>query len=72
MREQIVFFISFFIIFILSLTILIQQAYYYRKIIKDARTDLLKISKRFNKLKKWIFKIGYFIIDKETMQIDFF
>ena len=49
MREQIVFFISVFIILILSLTLIIQAAYYYRKIIKDARS--LNILKRFNKLK---------------------
>ena len=50
MREQIIFFISIVIILILSLTLIIQAAYYYRKIIKDAK-NLLKISKRFNKLK---------------------
>jgi hypothetical protein len=49
MREQIVFFISLVIILILSLTLIIQAAYYYRKIIKDARS--LNILKRFNKLK---------------------
>ena len=49
MREQIVFFVSIVIIFILSLTLIIQAAYYYRKIIKDAKS--LKMLKRFNKLK---------------------
>jgi hypothetical protein len=50
MREQMIFFLSIVIILILSLTLIIQAAYYYRKIIKDSK-NLLKISKRFNKLK---------------------
>ena len=57
MREQMIFFISIAIILILSLIMIIQGAYYYRKIIKkDIKRDLLKISKRFNKLKIWILR----------------
>ena len=57
MREQMIFFISIAIILILSLIMIMQGAYYYRKIIKkDIKRDLLKISKRFNKLKIWILR----------------
>ena len=52
MRDQIIFFISIVIILILSLTLIVQSAHYYRKIIKDVES--LKISKRFNKLKIWM------------------
>jgi hypothetical protein len=49
MREQIIFFISVVIIFILALIIMIQGAYNYRKVIKNLRN--FKSPKRFSKLK---------------------
>ena len=52
MREIIIYLISFFIILILSLTILVQQAYYYRKIIKNAKY-FVNISQRKYHRKKY-------------------
>jgi hypothetical protein len=43
MREPLAFFISIVIILILSLTLIIQHAYFYRKIIKDARKLFKKV-----------------------------
>jgi uncharacterized protein YpmB len=46
MREHLIFIITIVIILILSLTLIIHHAYFYRKIIKDAR----KSSKKFYKI----------------------
>jgi hypothetical protein len=51
MREMVIYLITFFIILILSLTILIQHAYYYRKIIKNTGIFANILKRKYNKKK---------------------
>ena len=51
MREIMIYLISFFIILILSLTILIQHAYYYRKVIKNTGIFANILKRKYNRKK---------------------